>query len=91
MKFGTNDLQVMLYQIYSGFCDVWNTLPAETYSFHARRPIAAYQLVCEHDISKSCGWIQTKFGGQVGCVTGQTDSILVKIRIQIPLREIFNL
>ena len=28
MKFGTNDLQVQLYQEYSGFCDIWNTLPA---------------------------------------------------------------
>ena len=25
--------------------------------------------VCEQDISKSCGWISTKLGGQVGCVT----------------------
>ena len=24
---------------------------------------------CEQDISKSCEWIQTKFGGEVGCVT----------------------
>ena len=28
MKFGKNDLHVMLYQIYSGFCDLWNSLPA---------------------------------------------------------------
>ena len=25
--------------------------------------------VCEQDISKSCGRIQTKLGGQVGCLT----------------------
>ena len=26
-------------------------------------------FVCEQGISKSYGWILTKFGGQVGCVT----------------------
>ena len=26
-------------------------------------------LVCEEDVAKSCGWIQTKFDGQVGCAT----------------------
>ena len=31
---------------------------------------AIFQLsVCEQDISKGCGRIQTKFGGQAGCVT----------------------
>ena len=28
IKFGMHYLQVMLYQIYSGFCDIWNSLPA---------------------------------------------------------------
>ena len=28
--------------------------------------------VCEQDISQSSEWIQTKFGGEIGCVTRKT-------------------
>ena len=38
--------------------------------------------VCEQDNSNKYGRIRTKLGGQVGCVMGQIDSFLVKIRIR---------
>ena len=36
---------------------------------HFQIVTSATEGVCEQDISKSCGWIRTKLGGQVEFVT----------------------
>ena len=63
------NLQLKINIVLKNLKNSQNSNGVVFFVFFTETPCNTYTSVCEHDISKSCGRIRTKLGGQVVCVT----------------------